>query len=243
MLLSLLVLPAGASGSAYTNAGWVANSVSGRLSYPPLPETAPQVFGPDQSCSGGACGTGAASIKLPQAAARAGISAPSTFTPPNCSSADSVGCVTIPHAQPSTPGLTALSTSPSFTSGLTVSKERSFAAWGDFTGDGAVDLYIGKEYSSEQNELYVNDGYGGFTSVTGGPADTVGSNTQCAAWADVDGDGHLDLFVGNGRPGVAAKNELWINDGDGSFTPKTGNINMVATVAYAAAWGDANGDG
>ena len=43
--------------------------------------------------------------------------------------------------------------------------------------------------------------------------------TNSAAWADIDGDGDLDVFLGRTKPaegipeGVACMDEIWTNDG------------------------------
>jgi hypothetical protein len=63
--------------------------------------------------------------------------------------------------------------------------------------------------------------------------------TLTNAWADHDGDGDLDLFVGfNGAP-----NRLYRNDG-GVFTDVATAAGLtVARPTRAAAWGDYDGDG
>ena len=77
-----------------------------------------------------------------------------------------------------------------------------------------------------------------FTAATGGP--TGGSaNTYTASWADVDGDGDADLFVGN----WGGANELWINDGTGGLTAASGGPTAGSSFTYTAAWGDVDGDG
>jgi hypothetical protein len=59
------------------------------------------------------------------------------------------------------------------------------------------------------------------------------------AWADVDGDGDVDLFVGfNGTP-----NRLYINDG-GVFEDGAAQAGIAdARPTRASAWGDFDGDG
>ncbi len=63
------------------------------------------------------------------------------------------------------------------------------------------------------------------------------NQTYSLAWGDVDGDGALDLVVGN----LDAPNQLYRNQGgtlvlDPTWTP-------AAQSTYSVAWGDVNGDG
>ena len=67
-------------------------------------------------------------------------------------------------------------------------------AWGDYDGDGYLDLYIGS--NRQGNELFHNDKSQGFTEVT----DELGVgipqvSTRQISWVDFDNNGTLDLFV------------------------------------------------
>jgi len=65
-------------------------------------------------------------------------------------------------------------------------------------------------------------------------------NTLTDAWADFDGDGRPDRFVGfNGEP-----SRLYRNEGDGAFTDVAKEVGLtVARKVRTAAWGDFDGDG
>ena len=64
-------------------------------------------------------------------------------------------------------------------------------AWGDFNGDGLLDLVAG---NNGAKRVYKNTGSGTFTSVWTS-ADT--DATRSIAWGDFNGDGLLDLAAGN----------------------------------------------
>src|SRR4029077_11664843 len=71
------------------------------------------------------------------------------------------------------------------------------AAWGDFNGDGHLDLYVGfTRRSGVANKLYRNDGDGRrFTEVGGALGVDVKGETRQVSWIDFDNDGRVDLFV------------------------------------------------
>jgi Tfp pilus assembly protein PilF len=122
--------------------------------------------------------------------------------------------------------------------------------WGslfaDYDNDGYLDLYItrGGWSGAAENTLYHNNGDGTFTNVTqiAGVADPQSS--FCAAWADYDNDGYLDLYIADGVIGDGAANVLYHNNGDGTFT-NTADIAGVANTgnSLGTAWGDYDKDG
>ena len=115
------------------------------------------------------------------------------------------------------------------------------AAWGDFDGDGHIDLYVGFTRRSEmRNKLYRNDGDGKHFSDVGATmgVDAVGETRQ-VSWIDVDNDGDLDLFVAMRD----APNLLFRNDGSRftSVGQELGLDDPRRTVG--AVWFDADEDG
>merc|ERR1711969_363384 len=71
-------------------------------------------------------------------------------------------------------------------------------AWGDYDGDGALDLYVANDHG-QANVLYRNRGDGTFEDASGPAAANVGDMGSGfgVAWGDYDGDGALDLYVAN----------------------------------------------
>ena len=121
-------------------------------------------------------------------------------------------------------------------------------ASGDYDGDGDIDLYVVRG-DIGPNLLYRNDGGNRFTNVAeaAGVAHATATGKgylhSGPAFADLDGDGDLDLFVGgmSGDPCL-----LYENNGDGTFsdvTAQSGIGTMGATNTISAAFGDYDLDG
>jgi len=123
-------------------------------------------------------------------------------------------------------------------------------AWGDYNNDGFLDLYlvndVGAGYGA-RNLLYRNNGDDTFTNV----ADEAGVSSRgyglCAAWADYDNDGFLDLYVTNNAHTIfcyGQSNKLYKNKGDGTFDDVTETAGAGETGnSIGAAWSDYDDDG
>ena len=130
------------------------------------------------------------------------------------------------------------------------------AVFFDANGDGKPDLYvcsggydnIEANSSLLQDRLYLNDGKGNFTK-SANALPTMLSSKSCVKVADLNGDGHPDLFVGGrvvpGRYPEVPESYILINDGRRHFTnqtqqwaPQLQHIGMVTDAAFA----DMNGD-
>jgi hypothetical protein len=90
-------------------------------------------------------------------------------------------------------------------------------AWGDYDNDGDLDLFIANGTEADvdlRNFLYLNDGRGRFTAVAEGPLVSDVMISAGTAWADIDKDGDLDLFVANWS-GCDEDNALYRNETQG----------------------------
>ena len=96
-------------------------------------------------------------------------------------------------------------------------------ATGDINNDGLPDIYFTAN-SKGNNKLYLNKGNFEFEDITE-KAGVAGSADWCSGvtMADVNGDGLLDIYVSAiaNAYGLKGQNELFINNGNGSFTEKS----------------------
>lgn len=115
--------------------------------------------------------------------------------------------------------------------------------FGDFDNDGNVDLYLatGGRYEIEANRLFKGNGDGTFTDVTAQAGVGLKAFTYAASFVDYNNDGNLDIYCAN--YGVGAKNVLYKNNGNGTFS----DVTDVAGVgdpswSWMAVWSDVNND-
>jgi hypothetical protein len=128
----------------------------------------------------------------------------------------------------------------------------------DYDNDGHIDLLVLRggwwgRFGEYPMSLLHNRGDGTFEDVTVKAGLLSLHPTQTAAWADYDGDGWLDLFVGHEwgtlAGGASARedehpSQLFHNNRDGTFT-EVGAAMGLANLGFVkgVAWGDFNNDG
>ena len=122
----------------------------------------------------------------------------------------------------------------------------------DYDNDGHLDLLVQRGAwlgmageGNHPSSLLHNRGDGTFEDVTEQAGLLKLRPTQAGAWADYDGDGWLDLFVGVESTGpVPVPCELYHNNRDGTFTEVAAESGLaVVGFVKGATWGDYNNDG
>lgn len=103
-------------------------------------------------------------------------------------------------------------------------------AIGDINNDGLPDIYL--TANMEKNKLYLNKGNFVFEDITDKAG--VGGNKPWSTgvvMADVNADGLLDIYVSNAgnMEGENHNNDLYINNGDLTFTEKAKEYNLAET--------------
>jgi enediyne biosynthesis protein E4 len=101
-------------------------------------------------------------------------------------------------------------------------------AIGDINQDGLPDIFLASNQQS--NQLYLNTGGLNFKDITETAGlNSTGSWSTGVSMADVNGDGLLDIYVCKSGPmqGVRRHNELFINNGDLTFTEQAKDFGLA----------------
>jgi enediyne biosynthesis protein E4 len=129
------------------------------------------------------------------------------------------------------------------------------AVFADFDNDGDLDLYATNHaiqgrtedtrHYQEPNHLFRNDGQGRFTDVSeASGACPTGMAARSVAILDYDGDGLLDLLVGECFfQGGESRSKLFRNTGGLKFEDVTTQVGLPEqATGFGVAAGDVNGD-
>lgn len=119
-------------------------------------------------------------------------------------------------------------------------------ALGDINNDGLTDIYFTAN-SKGANKLYLNKGNWVFEDITA-TAGVAGTSDwyDGVTMADVNGDGYLDIYVCalSGKLGLKGHNELFINNGNNTFTESGHQYGLdVTAFSQQAAFFDYDNDG
>ena len=115
--------------------------------------------------------------------------------------------------------------------------------WGDYDGDGFLDLYVadGVTGDGSPNKLFHNQGDGSFVDVASVAGVANRGKTLGVAFGDYDDDGDLDLYASD----VGGPNTLYRNEGDGTFSDVTSaaGVSEPNAGSYVTFFFDYNDDG
>lgn len=115
-------------------------------------------------------------------------------------------------------------------------------SWADIDNDGDLDVFLANDQSP--NALFLNDGNFSFTKITGDTVVKGSAHSFSSAWSDIDNDGDLDLFVTNAFTGTVKRvNNLYLNDGSGSFSRVSDAPTNDSCWAYGCSFADYDNDG
>ena len=129
-----------------------------------------------------------------------------------------------------------LATSPRNTLG-TESNLSASVRLGDIDGDGDMDAVVANgRHWPQQNYLFFNQGRGKFSVMR--PLGIDRATTYACELADLDGDGDLDLAIGNDM----ALGQIFLNGGVGNFTLSSSFGKVASVRSLTVADVDSDGD-
>ena len=126
------------------------------------------------------------------------------------------------------------------------------AAWGDYDGDGRIDVFVGQDNSTnaagviagyDKGDLFKNNWPNPFTNTSVATGLNDSAFHQNVAWADIDNDHDLDMIIGMEGP---EKHQIYLQGPASQFTPVGAAVGIQApygSKAYGMAIGDTDGDG
>ena len=116
-----------------------------------------------------------------------------------------------------------------------------FSAWGDFDGDGDLDLFYTGYLNTNTpggGGLYENDN-GTFTLVANSGLPLYDNGE--ADWGDYNNDGNMDLVImGYDESGAVAHADIYTNNGNGTFT--AAGVGIVGMYLGSVQFVDVDGD-
>ncbi len=117
----------------------------------------------------------------------------------------------------------------------------------DYNSDGWDDIYVN---CLGGNHLFKNNQGNSFTDVTASAGVGDSCNSQVSAWADINNDGFLDLYVVNYNTGEALVNipiedSFYLSNGDGTFTDISSDLDSASILkpGLAVTFFDFDNDG
>jgi enediyne biosynthesis protein E4 len=130
--------------------------------------------------------------------------------------------------------------------------QAAFFAFADVDYDGDQDCFAGLDADHDgslgmTHQLLLNDGQGHFTpkensGLEGRPG--TPHDSAVAIFADFNGDGNLDTFLGNGSTNAMLPDQVFFGNGDGTFVEASDHLQpTVARTSNAAVACDYNNDG
>ncbi len=119
----------------------------------------------------------------------------------------------------------------------------------DYDNDGDLDLFTTSSKGNRADCLWRNEGDGSFFNATTESGISDSYETVATAWGDYNGDGYVDLYIGNYEDPdnmEARPDYLWKNNGDGSFSDVSNEAGIRAEedqCTRGVAWADYDNDG
>ncbi|MEZ5996929.1 MAG: CRTAC1 family protein [Hyphomonadaceae bacterium] len=118
----------------------------------------------------------------------------------------------------------------------------SGSTWGDIDHDGDLDVFVSTQLG-RPDAFYRNLGGGRFAREQLGDATATAGSNFTSAWADIDGDGDLDLISGGPTLELPGPVQVYRNDGGRAVLVPDTLLSDGQSNAGAILWIDVDNDG